>query len=145
MNIIPFTRCIICLEEDAIKNDNYGLVSLPCHCKAFIHPNCFKKLRNDKCLICKQPYKYSEKNKHLEQISSKFHTIEINSSHEIRVEESRRSCETIVIFKFIKYITYMVNKISKFKNCILLNLRNRNLISCHFIKSSSEVLIITIL
>ena len=60
------SECIICLEE---QRDSKNLVRIPCHCVAYIHPECFKKLEENKCIICRQEYKYREENKILKKES----------------------------------------------------------------------------
>lgn len=93
MNIVPSSNCIICLEESTISDSKNGLLPLPCHCKGFIHKNCFRKLNSHYCLICKHPNQYSNSNISLQKISKKFREIEIkvvSSSIEVNLEDNAR-------------------------------------------------------
>ena len=92
MNITSYKHCIICLEKDVIKNTNNGLVSLPCHCKAYVHPECFKKLNTNNCIICKQPNQYSDETYPLEQLSINLPDIQISQPIELDDEEIQFTC-----------------------------------------------------
>jgi hypothetical protein len=118
MNIVPSSNCIICLEESPINNSKYGVLPLPCYCKAFIHKKCFQQLNSHNCLICKQPNHYSNSNLSLQKISRKFKEIKItvnNNPIEVYVERDPRIsyCEIVIsnIMLLIKYLYKMRKKV----------------------------------
>ena len=123
MNIIPSSNCIICLEESPISDSENGILSLPCHCKAFIHKKCFQKLNSHHCVICKDPNHYSNSNLSLQKISVKFKEIEIKVNSipvEVHIDRNHRiSCCKFLILN----VPVLLGYLCKIRNKVINNIK----------------------
>jgi hypothetical protein len=91
MNIKTLDHCIICLDIDTV---NQKLYSLPCHCNAYIHKDCFQKIDEDNCIICHQINSYSDENKELKIVknlqNNKHINIEIDDTSDIQPKKCKK-------------------------------------------------------
>lgn len=86
MNIETLSHCIICLDKETSEQRLYPI---PCHCKAFIHKECFHKLEGNECIICHQSNIYSDKNEDL-KIPNKHILINIEENEEIGFKKCKK-------------------------------------------------------